>query len=211
MLAIIQGTLRALDPPPALVDIAGGLTLEAHLPPYAIDRLEPLRGQPVTLYTRLTLESQTQGASFAPRLTAFPDAPARAFFELLTTVHGLGGRKALRSMAIPPADYAAAIAAGDATALAKLPEIGKKLAQSIITELHEKVAAYLLELPTRRVDIAAKPAPRRSPAEHDAIAALIALGQSPAEAERAISAALASLDAPPTTADQLLALTFGRV
>jgi Holliday junction DNA helicase RuvA len=112
-------------------------------------------------------------------------------------------------MAIEPGRIAAAIAAGDAVTLQKLPEIGKKLAQTIITELADKALALAGpdalngSAPTRPI-----PARLRGPAA-DAIAALMALGQTPVEAEAAVARAASDLGREPENADELISLAFG--
>lgn len=216
MLAAVRGTLLHLHESTAHVLPSGlaGLVLEIVLPAYAVEALAPAVGAEIHLVTRLTLESQTQGASFSPRLIGFPDKQSREFFELLTTVHGLGGRRALRAMALPPSAMAALIVAQDAPALQKLPEIGKKLAQTIITELHEKAALYLDTEITPKASGSPVGRGRTGPipAHRDALAAFIALGQPPAEAERLLLQALDTLgpSAQEPTADQILAAAFGR-
>ena len=97
-------------------------------------------GQSVTFQTIQYLEQQAQGASFVPRLVGFVSPEDRRLFDLLTKVKGLGVKRALRAMAAPSGEIAAAIAAGDVGALKALPEIGKKLAETIVLELREKVA-----------------------------------------------------------------------
>ena len=208
MIAQLNGRLVGMTDTTALIACSDALTLEVYLPAYALEPLAAREGEHVTLYTRLTLETQTQGASFTPRLIGFPDEAGRGFFELFTSVRGLGGRKALRAMASPPETIASAIAAGDTAALKKLPEIGAKLAQVITTDLRDKVAPYLGS--TSYAATAAHPAiatPAGSPAELDAIAVLVTLGQSRHDAERAIATVITKRAATPTdpTGDELVA------
>ena len=60
-------------------------------------------GSRIEFHTLHLMESHAQGASFVPRLMGFRSAQQRAFFELLTTVKGLGSRKALRATLVPTA------------------------------------------------------------------------------------------------------------
>ncbi len=56
----------------------------------------------ITLTTFQYLESQGQGSSVIPRLVGFQSTAEREFFELFTTVKGIGNRRALRAMAEDP-------------------------------------------------------------------------------------------------------------
>ncbi|MFI4898548.1 MAG: Holliday junction branch migration protein RuvA [Phycisphaerales bacterium JB059] len=191
---------------------ATGLTYEVLLPRYLCEETLSRTGETVTLHTRQHLEAQGQGTSFIPRLIGF-EAPAdRAFFELLTSVKGLGARKALRALAIEPAQIARAIAARDAKALQKLPEIGKRLAETIIVELHGKVDAYLTPDETAALNDASielRPAPSLPPAAEEAVSALMALGEHRESAERKVERARALVGADAGT-DELVAAAFGQ-
>lgn len=61
------------------------------------------------------------GEGSLPRLIGFEAARDRQFFELFTTVKGIGNRKALKAMAIEPAAIAALIVAKDAKARPNYP------------------------------------------------------------------------------------------
>lgn len=174
----------------AQIGLDGGLVYELLIPAYAQAGLEAQVGQPVTLQTRHYLESQSQGAVLVPRLVGFRSADERAFFELLTTVKGLGSRKALKALAEPPSEVALAIARRDQRSLQKLPEIGKRLAETIIVDLADKVARFTL---LAADEVALKPMPRPvTSAANEAIGALVALGHSRHEAERAVDRVLLS-------------------
>ena len=56
---------------------------------------------------------------------------------------GIGNKKALRALQLPIATVAEAIANGDTTLLRSLPEVGKKLAETIVLELKDKVNRFL--------------------------------------------------------------------
>ena len=106
-------------------------------------RLGARVGEPVTLHTLHYLEAQGQGSSFIPRLIGFTEPTDRAFFELFTTVKGMGNRKALRALALPFGVVATAIADKDHDLLKSLPEIGKRTAETIVAELNGKVDQFV--------------------------------------------------------------------
>lgn len=229
MIARITGVLEQLEGGAALVALdEGGLGLarEVLVPAYLADRLSGRAGQaasigaPVTLHTLEYLESQNQGASFIPRLIGFASTRERDFFELLTSVKGLGNKRALRAMTVEPGSIARSIHERDTRALQRLPEIGPKLAELIVHELRGKVERFVHMpgatggTPATGAAVEAKPGAgngttrrARARAGEDAPASagaptpalppvrqtvetLIALGEAPAEAERLVARAI---------------------
>jgi Holliday junction DNA helicase RuvA len=143
MICRIHGILEDLRGDRALIGPGGGLTYQVLLPAYAVARLAGSIGQPVTLHTIHYLEGSSQGSNLTPRLAGFVSETDRGFFELFTTVKGIGPRKALRAMSMSTSHIAAAIADRDAKMLQALPEIGKRTAETIIASLHDRVDGYL--------------------------------------------------------------------
>lgn len=177
-----------------IVPAASPFAYEVLAPAFLAARLRAQVGQTIVLTTFEYLEGQGQGTSFVPRLIGFQAAPEREFFELFTTVKGIGTRKALRAMAQDPAAIARAIVARDAKALTQLPEVGKRMAETIIAELHGKVDAFLTQAEVQDLNAAAegKPTPGQAePMIEEAVAALMALGETRAEAEQMVSRATA--------------------
>ncbi len=117
-------------------------------------------------------------------LYGFRTADELGFFELLLTVTGVGPKVALAIVGSRPvADLQLAIIEQDQAMLVSIPGIGKKLAERIIFELKEKVAA---------AGVAARSAAGAGGAgEGEVVAALQALGYSLGEARDAARAALA--------------------
>ncbi|MEQ8769343.1 MAG: Holliday junction branch migration protein RuvA [Phycisphaerales bacterium] len=212
MIRRITGRLAAVElgrEPIAEVEISPGVVLEVLAPAYLAERLSGRTGE-VTLHTKTVLESTTQGASFVPRLIGFESAADRKFFELMTGVKGLGTRKALRAMTIEPAAIAGAVSREDAKALEKLPEIGKRLAQTIVAELSGKVDGFLTGVEIASLDAAAVSEPKGLPGiAGEAVEALVALGEGRADAERKIQAVLAK-DGSIESVDALVGAAFGR-
>ncbi|HRJ50007.1 MAG: hypothetical protein KF787_00305 [Phycisphaeraceae bacterium] len=212
MIHRIEGTLSEMLGTTAVVRLSGGVWVEALLPAYLARALADRVGQPLSLYTHAYLEGQGQGTSFIPRLIGFETIGDRRFFEVFTTVKGIGNRKALRAMEVAPAEIARAIADRDTAALVRLPEIGKRLAETIVAELHGKVAPFLDSDDRRGLDAASSGRARHpEPAgpRQEAVAALVALGETRADAERKVEVALARHGgADPTTADEVLVRVY---
>ena len=143
MISRITGKLLNITTDQVELEIAPGLCITAMLPTFAITRLADKAGQTISLYTITFLESQNQGSSFVPRLAGFLSPQDREFFELFTTTKGIGNRKALRALAMPAAQIAAAIADRDTKTLQALPEIGRRTAETIVVTLKDKVDHFV--------------------------------------------------------------------
>jgi holliday junction DNA helicase RuvA len=216
MICRVTGVVSAADGQGVVLDQPSlGQARRVLTPAYLAERLSGQVGRTVTLHTMEYLEAHGQGTSFIPRLVGFGAPEDRRFFELFTSVKGLGNRRALRAMALPPGEIAAMVAAKDARGLQKLPEIGKRLAETVIAELSGKLDAFVdpgVVVETKGAGLAGGPASglaAPSGAVEEAMAVLVELGQTPAEAERAIERALRGVDAASVTGEALVARVFG--
>jgi Holliday junction DNA helicase RuvA len=188
MISRLTGTLEQVWEGVAEVSQPGlGVVRQVLIPGYLGPWLMVRLGQTVTLHTLEYLESPNQGSSFVPRLVGFARPVEREFFELFTTVKGIGARKALRALAVEPSAIARAVQDRDARALQELPEIGRRLADTIVEELHGKVERFVLDGPAG----VAEAKPSRGPTTEQqvqAVETLVRLGETRAEAERMVSA-----------------------
>lgn len=208
MITRLTGTLERVEGQEAIVAL-GDIAHQVLVPGYVAEKLAQRLGQRVTLVTLQYLESQNQGSSFIPRLIGFNHEQERKFFELFTTVKGIGNRKALRACVLEPAGICRAIAARDAKALTKLPEIGSRMAETIIAELSGKVDGFLSSQEIESLDAeAAGAGGAKSPIADDAVAALIALGQTRQEAEVQVTRAVGRLGKP-ASVEVILERVFG--
>lgn len=216
MICRITGTITAIERNAATIDLPEqGIARQVLLPAYLADRLGDRIGSPITLHTLEYLEAQGQGSSFIPRLIGFAQPEDRRFFELLTSVKGLGNRRALRAMTLAPSEIAALVAAKDAKGLQKMPEIGKRLAETMIAELTGKLDAFIdpgIIIESKAVSTAARFSlpPEAAGAIEDAIAVLQTLGRSQPEAERAIERALQGVDTTSMSGEDIVARVFGQ-
>lgn len=211
MITRIAGTLVSMDARGAVVQPEGtGLAFEVLLPAYLADRLASEVGRRVVLHTLEYLEAQGQGTSFVPRLIGFESRDDRRFFEVFTTVKGMGNKRALRALAVPPGEVAAMVVSKDAKGLQRLPEIGKRVAETVIVELSGKLDGFVsADALERRAGALAEPSLGISPAATEAVQALIALGETRDAAERLVERAVRRSNGTLTTADQILAAAFG--
>ncbi|NQU74809.1 MAG: Holliday junction DNA helicase RuvA [Planctomycetes bacterium] len=139
MIARISGRLEQLTEAKAVIDTGSGLWYEVLVPACDVERLRGKLGQEVVLHTIHYVDGDPSRGGQTPRLIGFCCEEDRRFLQIFTTVKGIGIRKALRALAKPISQVAAAIVAKDEQYLATLPEIGKRTAQQIVAELHDKV------------------------------------------------------------------------
>jgi Holliday junction DNA helicase RuvA len=124
----------------------------------------------------VSLEIHTHVREDALQLYGFAEAAERELFEQLLSVSGIGPKVALAIVSgSTPAELRRAIVLEDTARFEAIPGIGKKTAQRVVLELKEKVGA---------VDI---PAPETRPDSLVARDALVELGYSVGDAERALA------------------------
>jgi len=104
--------------------------------------------------TTATLGNQKIGASISlyvshivreniMDLYGFPDSESRNLFELLLGVSGIGPKSALATLNVAPVlTLQKAIGANDTKYLTNVSGIGKKTAERIVIELHDKLSSY---------------------------------------------------------------------
>ncbi len=202
MISAVTGTLVRVGEDRAWLS-AGPIELEVLVPASDIEGLESRVGEELTFHTVLYLEGDTSGGNSTPRLIGFQTDTDRGFFGRFITVKGIGPRKALKALVVPAGELAAAIENSDARALVKLPQIGKRAADTIIAELAGKLGAFIDLAAAPGETRSARPTPSRlTPVDQDAVDTLVALGERPADAERLlerVKARLADGDNPLTT------------
>jgi len=206
MLTRIEGKLESVQDQAVVIGLEStGLAYEVLAPAYLAASLHERLGDTVRLHTIEYYESQGQGTSFIPRVVGFESRAGRRMYEALTTLRGVGPRKALRMLAREPEWIAGALARGDALALRQLPEVGKKLAETMIADLRDHLGEFAI------VEGSMEPKPAAAaltgPAE-DAVSALVALGQTRRDAEEAVRRALAG-DATLATPESIIAAAAG--
>lgn len=176
MIVQIEGKLVNLDGAECWVQ-TGAVCYELMLPGYAVSQLSGQIGSTVTLCTMEYYEGTLGGGNLVPRMVGFLSKSERDFFDIYTSVKGMGIKKGLKSLAMPIERIAAAIESGDEKMLATLPGVGKKMAQMIIAELSGKLTGY-----AAKTDSAGKPKAAFATYQTEALEILIAWGEKRAEA-----------------------------
>ncbi len=114
----------------------------------------------------------------AENLYGFSSLAAKKLFELLITVQGVGPKAALAILSLGTAEQVRnAMANGDTNYVIKASGVGKKTAERVIVDLHDKVG-----LPTRYDT----PTQTELDTSDEAIEALIALGYTLSDANKAL-------------------------
>lgn len=212
MICRITGRLEAVENDKALIDPGAGLTYEVLLPAFTASRLRLQIGQTVTLTTLHLIEATTQGATMYPRLAGFLTPSDRQFFELFVTCKGIGHRRALRALIYDTPTLAAAIADRDLKLVQTMPEVGKKLAETIVLNLRDKVDSFVSAAaypPRNNTDsnTPSEPATPHGRLAREALEVFLQLGENRVQAMQWIDRVLAA-DEPPADVQALIAAAY---
>jgi len=177
MISQITGTLVTKDLDRVEIMTAGGVGYLLHIPLSVFETL-PKAGDAVTLQTALVVKED------ARNLFGFGSVFERAVFTKLLTANGVGPALALGMLSTLTAPrIVRAIVEKDIATLQSVPRVGRKKAEQLILDLATKMTDVGPEADTG--------APRPSGANaDDAIRALVSLGYTTADAEKAVRAAL---------------------
>jgi Holliday junction DNA helicase RuvA len=189
VIASVRGTVAALGPDGAVVEV-GGVGLAVSCSPGTLARLRV--GEAARLATSLVVREDSL------TLYGFADDDERALFELLQTANGVGPKLAQTMLAVhPPRELRRAIATSDFASLTQVPGIGRKGAERIVIELRDRIGS--IDGSDTAVRIGAgvvAVAPWRDQLAH----ALAGLGFSGKEAAEAVEVVAGDLD-PDTVPD----------
>lgn len=183
MISYIKGPLTAIEEDVIVVE-AGGVGMGIHVPLSVLDRL-PGIGREVTVYTYFQVRED------AMSLYGFLNRQDRDMFRQLIGVNGVGPKAALGILStMTPDDLRMAIVTGDAKAISRAPGIGPKTAQRLILDLKDKISMDEvlgnLALPCDGGASAALGTASMGEAAKEAVQALVALGYSNMEANKAV-------------------------
>lgn len=188
MIASLRGSVLHAGLDRVVIEV-GGVGMLVHTTPATAADLRT--GQQATLSTTLVVREESL------TLFGFPDDDARALFEQVQTVSGVGPRLALAMLSVhAPEEVRRAIHTGDLPALTKVPGIGRKSAERIVLELRDKVVPGV-----------AGDTPEAAPTAADEVdqvgEALVGLGWSAKQAQDVL-ARIGARDGAPTEVSALL-------
>lgn len=192
MISHIEGRVAEKRAGELVIDVGGvGFLL---LCPASTIAAAPAAGETFRCYTHFSVYDGGMD------LYGFATKEDREMFRRLCAVSGIGSRTALGVLStLSLRDLSLAILTGDAASIARAPNVGKKTAQRIILELKDKVDAEDADMGGAPAAAALNP-----DASQEAVQALLALGYSGTEAQRAVNAVRDKAD----TADMLILLAL---
>ena len=177
MIAGLHGKLEAIGSDWAIINV-GGISFQVYMPTSTLSTLGKT-GEEVKLHTHLHLREDNA------TLYGFASADELGLFQTLIGVSGLGPKLALAMLsAMNVEKLTMAIVTGSADLLTMVPGIGKKMANRLILELKEKIAAGWITTPAAQL----------AEENTEVLAALISLGYSVSEASRAVATLPPSTD-----------------
>ena len=175
MIALVSGVVAAREVDSLVVHTDGGVGYRVTVPAGVAERLPGLGGR-VSLHTELVVKEDGWA------LFGFDRPAERLVFQRLLSASGFGPRLALALLSTLGADRTVrSIRQKDIAALSTVSGIGKKKAERLVLELHDRFEEVGGELPPASM----------GPSE-EALAALTRLGYPPAQAESAVRDALAA-------------------
>lgn len=176
MIAQLTGTLAARYGEAVVLDV-NGVGYEVFIPATTV---LPAVGESLQLSTVLYVRED------ALTLYGFRDRITRDLFTMLISASGIGPKLAIVMLStLSPEALVAALRARDLDALITVPGIGKKVAERLVLELHEKASSVgsFATLATTTSGVRDPRQPRK-----DVHEALLALGYSAQEADTAVAA-----------------------
>ena len=174
MIAQLRGRLLRKEPQEAVVEV-GGVGYRLTIPLSTFYRI----GEPGTEVTLLT---HTHVREDVLALFGFLTPVEQALFERLIAVSGVGPKLAVSVLSgIEAPELVAALRSSDLARLTRIPGVGKKTAERLVLELKDKMQ----DIPS-----SAEAPSRPSAAADDIVSALVHLGYSRPEAERAAERAM---------------------
>lgn len=178
-ISFVKGTLVLQDAREVVVDVQGiGYALE--IPSGAVNEL-PTIGSEVTFYTHYHQNRENE-----VKLYGFTSRDDLKVFELALTVKGVGPTLAQNIVSkLSPSEFQRAVLGEDSATLMRVPRLTKELAQLFIIKLKNTIRKV-------RFDFKSEVAP---PVQYsdEGVQALVGLGASESDAERAMTEAQKAL------------------
>ena len=192
MFYYVDGTVTVLRQGLAVID-CGGVGYACHASQNTIGKLK--------IGTRARLMTYLNVREGIFELYGFIDEEEQSCFEMMIGVSGVGPKAALSILSVAPPDrLALSIITGDEKMLMQAPGIGKKIAQRIVLELRDKMSKEQLETASAASPAAAVSVSGGVNHTQEAVAALMVLGYTQAEALHAME----GLDAANMEAEEII-------
>lgn len=179
MFDYIYGNITHVTPTTATIE-TNGIGYKIHIPLSTFERI--LNKESTKLYTKLSIRDDEL------KVYGFSTLEERDLFNLLLSVNGIGPNMALTILSSSSvSQFEKYVVANDSKSLQHIKGIGRKTAERIILELKEKIKSIL-------PDAVSSAGIKKMAIISDAIMAMISLGYTRSEAEKAVNSASRNLD-----------------
>ncbi len=183
MIGRLNGVLVEKQPPEILLEVSG-VGYEVQMPMTCFYDL-PKVGDNAIVYTHFVVREDAQ------LLFGFNNKTERALFRELLKANGVGPKLGLAILSgMSAQQFVSCVNNEDATALVKLPGVGKKPAERLVLEMKDRLKNWGNDLFTPFSDSAviepASDATIANNAADDAVSALVALGYKLPQAQKAV-------------------------
>lgn len=179
MFDYIYGNITHVTPTTATIE-TNGIGYKIHIPLSTFERI--LNKESTKLYTKLSIRDDEL------RVYGFSTLEERDLYNLLLSVNGIGPNMALTILSSSSvSQFEKYVVANDSKSLQHIKGIGRKTAERIILELKEKIKSIL-------PDTVSSAGIKKMAIISDAIMAMISLGYTRSEAEKAVNSASRNLD-----------------
>lgn len=179
MFDYIYGNITHVTPTTATIE-TNGIGYKIHIPLSTFERI--LNKESTKLYTKLSIRDDEL------RVYGFSTLEERDLYNLLLSVNGIGPNMALTILSSSSvSQFEKYVVANDSKSLQHIKGIGRKTAERIILELKEKIKSIL-------PDTVSSAGIKKMSIISDAIMAMISLGYTRSEAEKAVNSASRNLD-----------------
>lgn len=184
MIGRLRGTLLEKLAPEVLIE-CGGIGYEVTMPMTSIYALPELNEQAI-IYTHFVVREDAQ------LLYGFANKIERRLFRLVIKVNGVGPKLGLAILSSMSADqFVSCVAHDDLTSIVKIPGVGKKTAERLLIEMRDRLKDWQV---TSTGSLATDTLPIElhhentfvTNAKGDATNALVSLGYSQQQADKAI-------------------------
>lgn len=183
MIGRLNGVLVEKQPPEILLEVSG-VGYEVQMPMTCFYDL-PKVGDNAIVYTHFVVREDAQ------LLFGFNNKTERALFRELLKANGVGPKLGLAILSgMSAQQFVSCVNNEDATALVKLPGVGKKTAERLVLEMKDRLKNWGNDLFTPFSDSAviepASDATIANNAADDAVSALVALGYKLPQAQKVV-------------------------
>lgn len=183
MIGRLRGTLLEKLAPEVLIE-CGGIGYEVTMPMTSIYALPELNEQAI-IYTHFVVREDAQ------LLYGFANKVERKLFRLVIKVNGVGPKLGLAILSSMSADqFVSCVAHDDVTSIVKIPGVGKKTAERLLIEMRDRLKDWQVTSTTPATDAMPMDFIHENTfvtnAKGDAVNALVSLGYSQQQADKAI-------------------------